>query len=388
MSPGAVGKRVMGARRWVGRAAVVAAILGAGARAEGGVEADPIARLSVESGYDSNVRYDGRGGDGVGVLSPELGFDLRDHLWSAKLVAGGDLLLYRQRAGAPVWNQRGSFRLRARPEERWEVTADVAGTYAFDPLGLARMGIFTPPGKGAALLVRGRGRAAWRASHLWQAALTFSENAVRWDDRTGALAHTPGVEVTRRLGHRLELGGAYRFDWFQGFGAGSVDALAHEAVAIARYRLTRHLDLNAEGGVALWRSQGDSAVPLEAAVQLIANGRNGDGAWLQLRHGVGLGLTATPGLFDSVEAAVTRNVGPLVLHADGGVWRSGEVPWGANAVVGYGIEGEVGWRLGRSVTVGLGASRFARADTSSSLYDRNTVGLRLRYELGHPARRH
>jgi len=376
----------MGVRRWAGRAAVVAAILGAGARTEGSVEVDPIARLSLEGGYDSNVRFDGRGGD-VGLVSPDLGLELRDHRWSASLVGGGDLLYAHRLQETPVWNQRGRFRLHARPEERWDVSSDFSGIYASDPIGLARLGIFEPPGKGAALLVRGRARAAWRASHLWQTALTFSEHAVRWDDRTGALAHTPGVEATRRLGHRLELGGAYRFDLFQGLGPGALNATAHEAVAIARYRLTRHLDLNAEGGAALWRSRGDSAVALQASVQILAYGRHGDGSWIQLRHGVGLGLTATPGLFDSLEAAVTKNIGKLVLHADGGLWRSGEVPWGADAVVGYGIEGEVGWRLGQSVTVGLGASRFARADTSSSLYDRNTVGLRLRWELRHGARR-
>ncbi len=373
----------MGARRWAGRAAVLAAILGAGARAEGSVEVDPVARLSLEGGYDSNVFYDGRGGDSLGRVSPELGLQLRDHLWTASLVGGGDLLFYGQRSRDPVWNQRGRMLLHARPQERWELNADVSGTYATDPLGLARLGIFEPPGKGAALILRGSARVTWSATPLWRAALTFSENAVRWDDRTGALAHTPGVELTRALGHRLEMGGAYRFDFFQGLGPGATNATAHEVGMIARYRFTRHVNVEAEAGAAYWEGPGDSSVAPQAAVQVIVFGRHGDAARVTLRHGVGLGLTATPGLFDAFEGAVTKSFGSLVLHADGGLWRSGEIPWGANAVVGYGVEGEVGWRFGRSVTVGLGASRFARADTSSSLYDRNTVGLRVRWELRH-----
>jgi len=117
-------------------------------------------------------------------------------------------------------------------------------------------------------------------------------------------------------------------------------------------------------------------------VQLLAMGRRGDGVRVTLRHGVGLGNLATPGLFDAAEAAFTVRLGRSFLaHADGGLWRSGEIPWGANAVVGYGMEGELAWLMGGGVRLAFAASRFARADTSVTTFNRNIVGLRLGWEL-------
>jgi len=105
---------------------------------------------------------------------------------------------------------------------------------------------------------------------------------------------------------------------------------------------------------------------------------------LSLAHGVGLGVTATPGLFDSVEAGVTMRLGTSwEVHADGGLWRSGEPPWGTDAVVGYGAEGELAYRITREVKVGLAVSRFARADLTTTRFDRDIVGLRMTWELRH-----
>ena len=103
-----------------------------------------------------------------------------------------------------------------------------------------------------------------------------------------------------------------------------------------------------------------------------------------LRHGVGLGLLAEPGLFDAAEAAATWNVTrKFRLHADGGLWRSGDIPWGANSITGYGINAEVSYLVGEGVRLGLGASRFARADAGTSVFDRDIVGLRVAWELRH-----
>ena len=39
-------------------------------------------------------------------------------------------------------------------------------------------------------------------------------------------------------------------------------------------------------------------------------------------------------LFDSFEAAFSKRLGRYFLvHADGGLWRSGDIPWGANSVI-------------------------------------------------------
>jgi hypothetical protein len=371
----------MGARRRTGEAVIAAALLCAGARAVASVQVEPIARLSLEGGYDSNVLYNGKGGDAVGRVSPDLGLTLRDHTWTLVLSGGGDLLEYEQRTRTPVWNQRGSLVLVMRADPRTTIVADLGAIYAGDPIGLARLGIFGRTG--SALVARGRTRVTWRLDHDWRVAGTFAEHVVRFDDGTGAASHEPGIEATKQLGYRLEAGGAYRFDVFQGFGRGATNAYAHELQAVARWRWTHRLSLEAEGGPAVWTGPGGggaSVVP-QAMVQLLEAGRFLD-ARLTLRHGVGLGVLATPGLNDTAEAAATLKFGRRwLLHAEGGLWRSGDIPWGANGVLGYGISGEVTRLLSRGLRVGFGASRFARAYPGSSLYDRNIVGLRVGWEL-------
>jgi hypothetical protein len=372
----------MGARWQTARAVVAIAVLCAGARAGASVQVEPIARLSLEGGYDSNALYDGKGGNEMGRVSPDLGLHLRDHTWSALVWAGGDLLMYPQRGRGAVWNQRGQALAKARLSPRLTLDLDGKGTYAFDPLGLARLGIFTPD-RGEALALRAKTRLAWRADHEWTVAGSFDEHVVRFSDGTGAASHTPALEATRRLGRRLEAGATYKFDVFQGFGAGAERALAHEVLAVARWRWTRRLTLEAEAGPALWNGTTSTWLLPQAGVQLFGVWR-GDDVRLSLRHGVGLGVLATPGLFDSAEAGVTLKLGSSwQLHADGGLWRSGAPPWGSDAAVGYGIEGEFAYSVTRDVRIGLGASRFARADLASSQFDRNVVGLRMSWELRH-----
>ncbi len=396
----------MGTRRRAGKAVVAAALLCAGSRAAASVQVEPIARLTLEGGYDSNVMYDGQGA-GMGRVSPDLGFRLRNHTWSFGAVVGGDLLTYPNRspaapvAGTPaaspgsntIWNQRGSFLLHVRPDPRLKIDAEAAATYAFDPVGLARLGIFGQGGAG--VVVTGSAKGAWRLDRNWTVAGTFADRIVRFDrapfgreldpGALGAASYTPGVELTRRLGHRLEVGGSYKFDWFQEFGAGARDANAHELAGVVRWRSSRRWTFEATAGPAIWSPVGGGAVQVvpQASVQLLGGNRHGD-VRFTLRHGVGLGILAEPGLFDAAEAAATWNVTrKFQLHADGGLWRSGEIPWGANAITGYGINGDASYLVGAGVRVGVGASRFARADSGPSLFDRNIVGLRVGWELVH-----
>ena len=372
----------MGTRRRAIRAAVLAAGLCAGARTAASVQVEPVARLTLEGGYDSNVLYDGRGGDNLGIVSPDLGLRLRNHTWAFGIEGGGDLLMYAQRRSTPIWNQRGRVDLSARLDPRLTLESDLSATYAPDPIGLAKLGIFGRTG--SALIGSGSARVGWRLDHEWRLAATLSEHVVRFDDATGAASHAPGLEATKALHERLEVGGGYRAEIFQGLGPGSVDGLAHEFQAVARYRWTRHVSLEAQAGPTLWTSSANSGTQVlpQAAVQLLAMGRRGDGVRVTLRHGVGLGNLATPGLFDAAEAAFTVRLGRSFLaHADGGLWRSGEIPWGANAVVGYGMEGELAWLMGGGVRLAFAASRFARADTSVTTFNRNIVGLRLGWEL-------
>lgn len=372
----------MGARRRKAKAVFVAVALAAGARAGASVQVEPIARLSFEGGYDSNVLYDGRGAE-LGRVSPGLGLHLRDHTWNLLLDASGDLLMYPERqTSSTVWNQYGKAVLAARLSERLSLDAEAKGTYAFDPIGIAREGVFRPD-ESSALLARAKGRLAWRYDHLWTAAATVDERVARFSDGTGAASHTPGLELARRLDHRLEVGAAYRLDVFQQFGPATGQTYAHEALGLARYRLSRRLALEATGGGLVWRTKGETWVLPQAGVQLFGEWRRG-AVRLAFAHGVGLGVTATPGLFDSVEAGAMLRLGASwEVHADGGLWRSGAPPWGSDAVLGYGAEGEVAYRITREVKVGLAASRFARADAATSRFDRDIVGLRMSWELRH-----
>jgi hypothetical protein len=361
----------------------MAVIISAGARAEGGTLVEPIARLSLEGGYDSNVLYDGNGGDSVGVVSPDLGFQALSETMHFRLSAGGDLMEYRQRRSTPLWNQRGSLLYDDQVSPRLTLHANANATYAADPIGLARLGIFNRTG--AALIGNGAARATWRLDERWSSAFSFSENVVRFDAGDGTAAHEPGIEATRQVTRRFELGGGYRFDYFQGLGAGSEDATAHELRIIARYRWTRRVTLQAQAGPALWtgNSTSDKAVLPQGSAEAIWEWRGG-GARASIQHGLGLGNVGTPGIFDAVEVGATTLLSRhFQVHADGGLWRSGAIPWGTNSVLGYGVEGELAWLLGDGFRVGVAASRFARADTDVTAFDRNLVGLRFGWELKH-----
>ncbi|HEX7622513.1 MAG TPA: hypothetical protein VF400_03000, partial [Anaeromyxobacteraceae bacterium] len=315
----------MGTRRRTGRAAFVAVLLCAGSRAAASVQVEPIARLTLEGGYDSNVMYDARGA-GMGRVSPDLGFQLRDHTWSFGAVVGGDLLTYPNRSSPPaaavspgsntVWNQRGNVVLHVRPDPRLKIDGEASATYAFDPVGLARLGIFNEGSAG--LVVTGSARGAWRLDHDWTVAGTYANRIVHFDQvqvqpvpsgALGAASYTPGVELTKRLGHRLEVGGAYKFDYFQEFGQDGRNATAHELQGVLRWRSARHWTLEATAGPAFWNPVGGGALQVvpQASAQLLGANRRGD-VRFPLRHGVGLGILATPGLFDAAEAAATWNV--------------------------------------------------------------------------------
>ena len=88
------------------------------------------------------------------------------------LQGGGDLLMYEQRSSTPIWNQRGRLELRSRLDPRTTLESDLDATYAPDPIGLAKLGIFGRTG--AALIGNGSARFAWRLDHEWTVAGTLS----------------------------------------------------------------------------------------------------------------------------------------------------------------------------------------------------------------------
>src|SRR5690242_21888902 len=108
----------MGTSRRLGKAALCAAILFAATRSGASTVVEPIARLTLEGGYDSNALYDGSGSDRLGRISPDVGLRLRDHTWDLRLVYGGDWVYYERLAPRGFWNHRGLLQLDARPTPR------------------------------------------------------------------------------------------------------------------------------------------------------------------------------------------------------------------------------------------------------------------------------
>jgi hypothetical protein len=370
----------MGARRLAARAMVLAAVALAGARARAETVTEPIARFSVEGGWDSNALYDGGGGDRKGRISPELGLRLRDHRLDLTLAYGLDYVVYQRRAPGGIWNHRAMLELEAEPGRRLRLEGALRAGLAFDPVGLAQMGVFRA-GRGEAFLASGSARAQWRATRRIDVAATLAERAVRFDDGTGGAMHQPGVEVLWRVRRRLSAGAGYALGVFQDFGGADGGlAFSHGLHARVAYRASRRVALNAFAGPALYGSPGSSGLVPEAGVEALWSSRGHD-LRAAARHALGIGSTARPGLVDSVEVGALKRLDRRwTLRGDVGLWHSGEAPSGANAVTGYAIAGEVSMLVGAGVRVGVGGSHFSRIDDPSPAFRRTTAGVRVGWE--------
>lgn len=366
--------------RWKGAAALLLSALVA-SPAGATVQVDPVARLALEGGYDSNVRYDGRGGDRMGRVSPDVGLSLRDHTWRALGTYGADIVTYPSVAPGPSLNQRGRLELSSRLDPRTRFDLRFGGTYAPDPESLARLGIVGRTG--SALVLRGDARLAWRQSERTTLAATFFERGARLSGEGGSLLHAPGAEVAYQLDRRMQVGAAYRYDYFQSLTDGVDDAQAQELKGLVRWRSSRRITLEAEAGPALWHGPGGPSVVPEAGATLLYSGRSSD-LRLEARHGLGLSALARPSVSDSFEVGALTRVGrSFRLRGDAGLWRGGALPTGSDSTLGYGLGGEVIYVVSRGVEVGIAASRFARIDDATAASERNVVGLRMAWQLEH-----
>ncbi len=372
----------MGAWRILGTAAA-AAVLVCATRASGGTVVEPIARLSLEGGYDSNPLYDGGAADRTARFSPDLGLRLRAPLWDLRATYGGDLVYYERAASGGSWNHRGALSLDARPTRRTTLAGAAQVSQAFDPAALARVGVFRT-GRQQALLLVGRGRLDWRADRRVEVAATLLERTVLFDDGSGGAMHAPGAEALWRFGRRLMFGAAYGFGVFQSFETAprpDETAFAHALRARARWNATRHVSVNAWAGPALWLPAGDSAVVPEAFVEMQLATRGLD-LRVNVGHGLGLGATARIGLVDAWALGVERRFGRRYFaRGEGGLWRSGTIPNGGDAVLGYAAGGEAGIRFQDGVRLSLAAANYGRVDDRSDRFQRTTIGLRLGWEL-------
>jgi hypothetical protein len=373
----------MGAWRHKGKAALCAVFLLAATRAAASTVVEPIARLGLEGGYDSNAMFDGSGGDRMGRVSPDFGLRLYDRRWDLRATYGGDLLYYDRLAPEGVWNHRATFTLRSRVTRRATLDLRARGAVTTDPIGLVMMGVFRP-GRDAATLLVADGKLSWRGTRRLDLAGTFRERTAIFEDGTGGAMHAPGAEALLRFSRRLSIGGAYGLSLFQGFEPDRTDlSWSHAARARGTYRINRRLTLDAYAGPALWHGDGDFALVPEAAVELTGSSR----AWdfrTQLAHGLGISTLGRPGLVDSVEFGASRRFKRRYeIRGDGGLWHSGRAPDGDFAVTGFAVAGEAAVLVGGGVRLAIGATHFARIDDPSAAFARTTLGLRLGWELPH-----
>ena len=234
-------RRAMGAWRRFGTAVVVAALLRATPAAAGTVM-EPIARLSLEGGYDSNALYDGRSADATGRIAPEVGLRLHAPLWDLQDdVRRRARLLRAARAGRELEPPRA----RSRSTRARRGGPCSPGRLRLVPglrPGGARAGGRVPDGAAArARRRRARARLDGRADQLVDAALTLNERTVLFEDGTGGAMHAParrGALAAWAGGSRL--GAAYGLGVFQSYfpaprsGRARPLARAADAGALAR----------------------------------------------------------------------------------------------------------------------------------------------------------
>lgn len=370
----------MGARRTAARAAVSAVFLAWAARAAASTVLEPIARLSLQGGYDSNALYEGAG-DSVSWVSPDVGLRALDPRWQASAAYGADWIRYQRLAPHGVWNHRLRLKLDARPVERATIGFEGRGGYAYDPVGLALMGIFRT-GRQAAWTANAGGKAVYRVTERADARVDAAERLVRFDDGTGGAMHAAGAGLSWRWTERLSVGGEYRLSAFQTFlKAGQQLAFANALDARLDYRVTHFTTVEALVGPAMWSGPGVRALVPDATANLLYADRFDD-LRVTLHRGLGIGSTAAPGLVTSVDFGAAHRIGrDWELKADGGIWDSGRAPTGADAVLGYAVSGEASRRFGRGLRIGVAAAHFARLGTASSALTRTTIGLDVAWEL-------
>ncbi len=368
---------------WVRPGAVLAAacLAASAGPARAATITEPFARLELEGGYDSNPYLDGRGGDRMGRVSPDLGVVVKDHLYRLEAAYGADFLLYPSLVSHAVVNQRADLKLKWRPARRWEAKLDARGTYTYDPVGLAQEGIIPIAGVGQALLVHADARVSWMAEQNFRLAATMSERAVQFQGGPGAIAHVPGLETAWILSAQDEVAAAYRLEVFRSLGGVAYQgSVAPEVRAIWRRKIDRRYSLELQAGPALWMGPSSTSVVPEGAATLLYAHRVVD-LRLTATHELALGALARPGLYDSLESGVVWRAGrSWRLTADGGFWRGGSLPSGDNAENGYMVGGELAYLLAGGAYVGVAASRFARLDDTPG-NSRDLFGLRVGWEV-------
>ena len=375
----------MGAwRKKLGAAVVLAALLRATPAAAGTVM-EPIARLSLEGGWDSNALYDGRSADAIGAPRPEVGLRLRAPLWDLRTTYGGELVYFERLVAGGIWNHRAGAALDARPTRRTRLAGQLRLAQAYDPSGLAQAGVFRT-GRVRALVVGGAraARLPGRPTRRHGGDDERAERPVRGRDRRRD-ARALGRGAPARGAPALPRG-AYGFGVYQSFERaprrGRGLRTRTRCGLRARWRVDRHAHggcVGRAGALAPRREPRDrrrrrtSRCCSRPAASTCASKRGtGSGSARRLARGSWTGRRSRVG---------RRWARRWFARGDGGLWRSGTVPSGRDAVTGYMVAGEAGAILGGNLRLSITGAHLGRIDLAAAEFRRTAVGLRLGWEL-------
>lgn len=342
------------------------------------------AGISTSAGYDSNVLFNGLGGDGVGRFGLLLKGRLYERLWSTSFELDATSLGFLERQQL-VFLGESRLSARRRLDRRNSTWLRARLRAADDPLALAQIGMLGAAGR--ALSWRSQAGYEHRFSSRVAMDLLLGFDGVHFLDPhlsqlPGGMAGRAGLgaswRLTRILGLSQRLEGRLFFS--EGWLAQSVSWQPG-----VRLRLARRSFLEASAGpVVIFDPQG-SVPDWNARARWSLEGRS-FGADLVLAKDLSLpgsrgGLIST----QLLEGIVRRGTLNTELRLRSGIYRSHPALRDPRWVLGYGLEGAGFVKVLPLVWLGVSAMRFERlASDFEPAQSRNALYLQLNVGAGRP----
>lgn len=320
---------------------------------------EPVLRMG--GGADSNVLFDGGGGDLVGRAAAGFRYDLTDRHWSARLDARGSLVGFQDRQRLVMMGEVNG-RMLSRLGRHSNLALRTRVRAADDPLALAQMGILG--GTGLTLMPRGSAELTHRLDRQWTMAGLLTYHGVHFLDSTavtGGDAVMLNFQPRYRWNRVLELRPAIEGRTF------FTDGWLGSAVGVfpgARVRLARRTHLEASGGPLLYVDAGGQLPLWVARGNFVYEGRR-LGAMFTAAHDLtvpaGRGGILSGQIFEGMLRYGTQHT---ELRMRGGYYRSHPSPRDLRWVPGYGVEASAFRRLTENTWLGASAMRFERMATA------------------------
>lgn len=349
------------------------------------MQSDVDVGVSLAGGYDSNILFDGRGGDRIGRGALLLSARLYDRRWSAVFDLQASALGFQLHEEVAFLGE-SRVRLRNRLDRRNTAFLRSRVRAADDPLSLAQMGMIGATGR--ALSYRNVAGLEHRLTPRWTLGGTLHFDGVEFLDQqvvsglAGGFAAGAGMQARWRWSRPLTLQSSLEGRVY------SSDGWLAQSVALlpgVRWRLMRRTFVEANAGaLAFFDEQG--WVPFWVG--------RGTFTWEGRRLGAEVvlanDLTVPAGRGGLVagqlaEGIVRRSTERVELRMRAGFYRSHPSPRDMRWVPGYGLEAGAFLRVLPWTWLGLTAMRFERLATDAEpAVARNAVHLRLDFTSGRP----